>query len=199
MSLCVDALFERLGLCVEDILERYTASVNWQSDKINNNIHEWVYKLLSFLDDALLHKNIKFLPTQYRDSAFFIAMGRIKQCVMTLLLERVSKWNIIAMYNFNLDIIRLETYSRQTLIPDLHTIFLPLRQLLDLLLSGKEVTLFLNDQVRCDRFPQVQVEHVRLMLEKYKTLGFLNKLPKHIRNLERKTVQTMLKGLRDME
>merc|ERR1719206_1452133 len=30
MSLCVDALFERLGLCVEDILERYTASVNWQ-------------------------------------------------------------------------------------------------------------------------------------------------------------------------
>jgi len=201
MSVCVDALFERLGLCVEHILERYTASVNWQSDKINNNIHEWVYKLLAFLDDALIHKNVKFLPAQYRDSAFFIAMGRIKQCVMTLFLERtsMSKWNIISMYNFNLDIIRLETYSRQTLIADLHTIFLPLRQLIDLLLSGKEITLFLTDEMRLERYPQVQVEHVRVMLEKYKTLGFLNKLPKHIRNLERKTVQTMLKGLRDME
>merc|ERR1711933_316506 len=37
MSQCVDALFERLGIEVELILNNYMPKINWMSDKINNN------------------------------------------------------------------------------------------------------------------------------------------------------------------
>merc|ERR1719192_2078456 len=80
MSECVDALFERLGIDVEHILMKYVPRINWMNDKINSNIHEWVYKLLSFLDDELKDK-IKYLPLQFRETAYFITMARIKQFV----------------------------------------------------------------------------------------------------------------------
>ena len=35
MSECVNALFERLNLCVDDILRKYIPRINWMSDKIN--------------------------------------------------------------------------------------------------------------------------------------------------------------------
>merc|ERR1712157_21152 len=194
----------RLQAEVDHILNKYMPKINWMSDKINNNIHEWVYKLIEFLDNILKNK-IKYLPEQYRDSAYFITMARIKQFIITLFISTenngagIKKWNIISMYNFNLDIIRLETYSRQTLIPDLYQIFKSLRQLLDLLLSGKDIIQYLNEEIKMEKYTITETQHVRIMLEKYKTLGFLNKLPKHIKNLDKKTVQTMLKNLKDMD
>ena len=131
-------------------------------------------------------------------------MARINQFISSLFTSSgddkgIKKWNIISMYNFNLDIIRLETYCRQTMIPDLHKIFEPLNMLLNLLLSGKQITEYLNDELRMEKYGKVQTLHVRIMLEKYKTLGFLNKLPKHIKNLDKKTVQSMLRSLRDLD
>merc|ERR1712113_885720 len=78
----------------------------------------------------------------------------------------IKKWNIISMYNFNLDIIRLETYSRQTLIPDLHQIFKSLRQLLNLLLSGKEIQQYTNEEIKMEKYMIVETHHVRILLEK---------------------------------
>merc|ERR1712204_146619 len=178
-----------MGAEVDGILQKYMPKINWVSDKINNNIHEWVYKLIEFLDNVLKNE-IKYLPEQYRDSAYFITMSKINNFITNLFTSTdanssdhhhhvvIKKWNIISMYNFNLDIIRLETYSRQTLIPDLYKIFRALRQLLDLLLSGREIVQFTNEEIR---------------MEKYMTLGVFNKLPRHIKNLEKKTVQRMLK------
>ena len=104
------------------------------------------------MDDELKDK-IKYLPQQYRDTAYFITMARIKQFVTTVLVAtesdqiQIKKWNIISIYNFNLDIIRLETYSRQTLVPGLCEMFVGLKQLLDLLLSGKRITEYLNEVI----------------------------------------------------
>ena len=176
----------------------------WIDCKWIRNIHEWVYKLISFLDDELKDK-IKYLPQQFRETAYFITMARIKQFVSTVLVatesdqHQIKKWNIISIYNFNLDIIRLETYSRQTLVPGLCEMFVGLKQLLDLLLSGKNITEYLDEDIKMEKYPMVETRTVRCLLEKYKPLGFLNKLPKHIPNLDKKTVQNMVRSLREME
>mmetsp|Transcript_45536 Transcript_45536/g.75652 ORF Transcript_45536/g.75652 Transcript_45536/m.75652 type:complete len:220 (+) Transcript_45536:1-660(+) len=207
MSQCVDALFERLGIEVEAILNKYMAKVNWQSDKLNSsNINEWVSKLKEFLD-MILKDKIKYLPEQYRDSAYFITMAKIKQYIVMLFTSGaemssaasvVKKWTVVAMYNFNMDIINLEEYCRSTRIPDLHRIFDSLKQLLTLLLSGKDIVQYLDDDIKMQKYPIVETQHVRAMLEKYKPLGFMNRLPKHINNLESKTVKFMLKNLPEM-
>ncbi len=138
------------------------------------------------------------MASTYQETAYFITCARIKGFIMQSIMgEAVKKINIIAIHNLHLDISELERFANLSKVEGLAQQFKPLRDLLDLLLSGNNILEYLDFDLRSSKYSYVNEENLKTILEKYKPLGLMTKCPSNIQKLGKKAVASVLKALRD--
>ena len=110
----------------------------------------------------------------------------------------VKKFNIVSIYNLNYDVKRLEEFAKGRNIENLVDTFSEIRQLVNLLMSGR-VDQILNKEVRLNEFPYLSPVKLVKVLERYRNLGVFSSCPEGIVNIRNKVVDQAVKKLKNLD
>ena len=224
---CVGSMVEHLGSKIDSLMRGYMSNISWTPDRANAGPQQWARDIIAFLNVNVRDK-LKYLGSEHRDSAFFIAATSINRYLVKILTSDgsnddemmfpedyndgndnnsdftyVKKYNILSIYNLSVDMQYLEMEAKKTHIDRLTESYKQIRQICSLLLSGKQMTKYLDEDFRMMNYGYVSAANLRSLLEKYNTLGIFTKknLSKDMNKIavDKGTIKNMLKSLKDMD
>jgi hypothetical protein len=106
-----------------------------------------------------------------------------------------KKYNILYIYNLNIDLKALEEFAKRQSTPGLNSCFSELRQFIDLILGG-DVERILDKPTRDAKFPHLSNEKLVVLLDKFKDLGMMQQVPADVPKLKRSNFNPIIKRLK---
>jgi len=192
---CEDLLFEIIVQKV-DVFMSLSASFNWMASNVQDNPNDYIQDLILFLETTF--SCMTLLPDSVREAVYFTSCRHISNYIMNMLENTIKKYNIVAVYNLHVDLVSLEEFAGRCPIANLVEIFIVIRQFVDLMLNGNPAEI-LDKDIRSQKYPHLEkIDSLRLakLLDKYKDVGFFDKLPPNLPKLKRRTIDPLIKKLK---
>ena len=201
-TLCTDLFFALINEKIDELLT-LTSNIDWKPARANTSAHSYIADLVSYLETTF--QSIEFMPLGIRQTVHFTSCSHVADYFMALL-TRVRKINIIAVYNFDLDLCVLESFAQQQRLPGLVGTFRAVRELVDLFLTSA-VSSVLDRKLRLseeggrvvcfeglDR--RLAVARLIKILSNYRSVGMMTRLPPGVPNVRRRDISAVVKRLK---
>jgi len=111
-------------------------------------------------------------------------------------LASIKKFNILSIFNLNLDLRGFEDFVKKSKIPNLMENFSELRQLINLLLSGN-IEEILDKPTREAKYFYLSNEKLIQFLDKFKEPDSKAVVPDSLPKLKRKAIDIVIKRLKN--
>eukprot|EP00743_Colponemidia_sp_Colp-15_P005838 GILK01006273.1.p1 GENE.GILK01006273.1~~GILK01006273.1.p1 ORF type:complete len:952 (-),score=178.29 GILK01006273.1:34-2889(-) len=165
---CEDAIYEVLRSKIDDFIS-LAGGLSWTPNNINAYPHDFVSDLVIFFTTTM--QSLRYLPANVVSASYFFGCKHAsKAFIDTLTGPTVGRWNILAMYNLQLDIALLEDFADTCGISGLRECFLEARQLVDLIVGG-EIEQILDPNIRQLHFSRVNLSKLLIILDKFREVG----------------------------
>lgn len=188
---CEDLVFELVSAKIDQFLS-LAANFNWLPGGCCTQPSEYVVDCVTYLEIAFA--TMTSMSDPKREAIHFFACKHISSFLLEQLVA-TKKFNIIAIYNLNVDLKELENFATRCYIPALSSVFTELRQFIDLLLHT-EFEHICDPQIKQNKFSHLSSEKLHKLMAKYKDIGLFGSLPPGVRNLKKKDVDLALKRLK---
>jgi exocyst complex component 6 len=186
-------IFELINSKIDGFLLGLGGNTEWMPSKLNKNPSGIINDLITYLETSFVM--FTYLPLHIRQGIQFTTCRHIAETLMGSLLE-TKKYNIIYIYNLNLDVKCFEEYAKRQSTTGLISCFSEIRQFIDLLLSGN-VEQILDKPTREAKFPHLANDKLYHLLDKFKDLGLMQQIPAEVPKLKRSNFNAILKRLKD--
>jgi hypothetical protein len=137
----------------------------------------------------------EFLPTHIKQGIHITSCRHIVNVLMSELAS-IKKFNILSIFNLNLDLRGFEDFVKKSKIPNLMENFSELRQLINLLLSGN-IEEILDKPTREAKYFYLSNEKLIQFLDKFKEPDSKAVVPDSLPKLKRKAIDIVIKRLKN--
>jgi len=191
---CEDLLFELLTAKIDQFMG-LASSINWLPSQCATVPSEFIVDCVTYLECTL--PSMTNMSDPIREAIHFTTCKHISSYLVDTLLA-AKKFNIISIYNLNIDLQELEQFATRCSIPDLGIVFSELRQFIDLLLFH-EFECITDPNIRQTKFSHLSSEKLIKMMSRYKDISLFGSLPQGVGKLKKKDVDLALKKLKQQE
>jgi len=194
-AVCEDALYESIRSKIDDFLGMLT-HLDWLPSAGAPGPSDPIVDLIGYLETTLMC--LLHLPDAIREAVQFTMCKHIATVYMLTLHVHVKKFNQIAIANMELDVNALEEFAARCNLPNLPDSFAEMRQLTQLLL-GNDLNAYADPATRARQFPYLNLGKMIRLLDKFKDIGLLARMPRGIPTFKRKDIDTLLTKLKREE
>jgi len=168
------------------------SSFEWCSTQVAKNCSDYIQDLIQYLETTF--GGLQYLGDPIREAIHFTSCKRIGSSLLNQWLE-CKKFNIISIFNLNLDLQILEQFANHCSIPNLAETFSELRQLINYILSGDPESI--NDPTRRTKnYPHLSNDRILTIMTKYTEVSLLTSVPSNIVKLKKKVLDSAMAKLK---
>ena len=149
-----------------------------------------------YLESLMIH--LTHVPDAVREAVHFTSCKHISTYLIQLFQgPGVKKFNIVSLQNLYLDVQEVVAFAVRCSILNLPEVFSEIQQLLGLFLEN-DLEAILDPTTRKAKYPQVSLEQLAQLLEKYKDFGVFSSAPDGLPKIKKKDCDAVAKQLKKM-
>ena len=155
---------------------------------------EYIVDLIMYLEALMLH--LTHVPDAVREAVHFTSCKHISSYLLGVVQGAgVKRFNMAALYNLRLDVQEIVAFAVRCSILNLPEVFAEIQQLLALFLDD-DLAAMLDPVQRRAQYPQVSLEQLCSLLEKYKEVGVFSSAPSGLPKTKKKDCDAVAKQLK---
>ncbi|XP_004364698.2 exocyst complex component 6B [Capsaspora owczarzaki ATCC 30864] len=157
-----DLVFSMVKAKMDDFIE--LADYNWLLLAKPTAASGYLEDMLSYLET--MFRSVECFPPDLAHLTYFCACNHLAHNLHTFILsDNVKRISAFALEQFELDVVRCESFAMSCPVPQLKDSFLPLRQLVSLFTQW-DFEAYMNDSLRGIKYGSLQTARVIKLLEK---------------------------------